>query len=240
MLIFSLLLNPLLVITTHILQYLQKPSPNNSSKFIAPPLLHLPECLSIFNGYVCIYMWFYIQFYHLIPSLPCSITHHATNRPSKSKPFTLGLLHLFLLLYICANLHIVHAIYSDAAPITYLGIIPICLTAGFIVRPLLPLSSKTFPTGNVSFLPPHLPSDPIKHHDKLAYLSAWSSLHDHSKLHLMNFSPGGKLICIDSGATCCISNNHQDFITFSPSKNSVLNGIANGLKKRNSLLENSQ
>jgi len=47
----------------------------------------------------------------------------------------------------------------------------------------------------------------------------------------MNFSPGGQPICIDSGASCCISNNRKDFVSFSPSSNSVLNGIANGLQK---------
>jgi hypothetical protein len=45
----------------------------------------------------------------------------------------------------------------------------------------------------------------------------------------MNFNPGGHPICIDSGASSTISNNKQDFITFHPTKNSVLHGITSGL-----------
>jgi hypothetical protein len=39
-----------------------------------------------------------------------------------------------------------------------------------------------------------------------------------------------RAICIDTGASCCISNNKADFLTFAPSSSSVLKGIGSGLK----------
>jgi hypothetical protein len=75
---------------------------------------------------------------------------------------------------------------------------------------------------------PNLPQAISTENDILAYISAWTSLPDHNKLCFMNFSPGGKPVCVDSGASCCISNNRSDFITFTTSANSVLSGIASG------------
>jgi hypothetical protein len=37
------------------------------------------------------------------------------------------------------------------------------------------------------------------------------------------------VICIDTGASCCISNCKDDFITFAPSSSTVLKGIGSGL-----------
>jgi hypothetical protein len=64
--------------------------------------------------------------------------------------------------------------------------------------------------------------------DKLCYLSAWhTTMNDNSSL--MNFSPCSNAICVDTGATCCISNNKADFIDFTSSHNKVLHGIGTGL-----------
>jgi hypothetical protein len=46
---------------------------------------------------------------------------------------------------------------------------------------------------------------------------------------MMNFSPGGIAICMDTGASSCISNNKSDFIDIQPSSNTVLKGIGSGL-----------
>jgi hypothetical protein len=45
----------------------------------------------------------------------------------------------------------------------------------------------------------------------------------------MNFNPGGHPICIDSGASCSISNNKLDFMNLTPTSNPVLHGISSGL-----------
>jgi hypothetical protein len=38
----------------------------------------------------------------------------------------------------------------------------------------------------------------------------------------------GKPICIVAGATSCISNTKDDFITFTPTTNTILKGFASG------------
>jgi hypothetical protein len=63
---------------------------------------------------------------------------------------------------------------------------------------------------------------------KLAYLNAWQSTQN-TNIRMMNFSPGGHPICIDTGASSCISNNKSDFLDLQPTSNNVLNGIGSGL-----------
>jgi hypothetical protein len=62
---------------------------------------------------------------------------------------------------------------------------------------------------------------------KRCYLSAWQSTHT-SNARLLRFS-SERAICIDTGASCSVSNNKNDFITFSPSSSAVLKGISSGL-----------
>jgi hypothetical protein len=38
-----------------------------------------------------------------------------------------------------------------------------------------------------------------------------------------------RAICINTGASCCISNSKEDFLTFAPSSSSVLQGIGSGI-----------
>jgi hypothetical protein len=57
---------------------------------------------------------------------------------------------------------------------------------------------------------------------------AWQSTMN-TNTKLMRFS-SEQAICIDTGASCSISNNISDFITFAPSSQStVLKGISSGL-----------
>jgi len=64
--------------------------------------------------------------------------------------------------------------------------------------------------------------------EKLCYLTAWqSSVLQTSKL--MRFS-SDRAVCIDTGASCTISNHKEDFISLLPSPSStVIKGISNGL-----------
>jgi hypothetical protein len=63
---------------------------------------------------------------------------------------------------------------------------------------------------------------------KLGYLSAWQSMAS-KNIKLMKFSDSHP-ICIDTGASCCISNNKRDFIELnSTQSSSVLKGIGSGL-----------
>jgi hypothetical protein len=145
--------------------------------------------------------------------------------PSKRKSFSK--LPLFLLLYICINLHVCSAAYSDTAPITTLGIIPTCIgTSLLVVKIPSYIQHFTIPSTKLFLPQPTLTTGG----DKLPYLSAWTSLHANQKLRLMNFSPGGQPICVDSGASCCISNNWNDFTTFQSASNRVHSGITNCLE----------
>jgi hypothetical protein len=49
-----------------------------------------------------------------------------------------------------------------------------------------------------------------------------------NNMKLMKFS-NEQPICIDTGASCCISNQKHDFLTFAPSSSTVLKGIGSGL-----------
>ncbi len=63
--------------------------------------------------------------------------------------------------------------------------------------------------------------------DKLCYLHAWQSTNA-STIRLLRFS-SNRPICINTGASCCISNVKSDFIKFQESKSSVFHGISSGL-----------
>ncbi len=63
---------------------------------------------------------------------------------------------------------------------------------------------------------------------KLCYLMAWQSTNA-STSKLMKFS-SEKALCIDSGASCCISNDKLDFTTLTTTESSVLHGITSGLQ----------
>jgi hypothetical protein len=65
-------------------------------------------------------------------------------------------------------------------------------------------------------------------HQNLCYLTAWQSTHA-STSRMMKFS-SEKALCIDSGASCCISNDKHDFTSFSTTEPSVLHGISSGLQ----------
>jgi hypothetical protein len=59
-------------------------------------------------------------------------------------------------------------------------------------------------------------------------LNAWQST-EKANLKMMNFTPRGKPICIDMGASSCISNNKTDFIDITPSSHTILKGIVSSL-----------
>jgi len=64
---------------------------------------------------------------------------------------------------------------------------------------------------------------------KLAMLSAWQSTNSKAPI-IMDYAPGSKAICIDTGASSCISNDRRDFITYHPVTDQIISGISSGLK----------
>jgi hypothetical protein len=60
-------------------------------------------------------------------------------------------------------------------------------------------------------------------------LSAWQSTNSKAPI-IMDYAPGSKAICIDTGASLCISNDKRDFITYHQVTNQIISGISSGLK----------
>jgi len=63
---------------------------------------------------------------------------------------------------------------------------------------------------------------------KLAMLSAWQTTNEKTST-IMDYVPGSKATCIDTGASACISNDKRDFLTFHPTTNQTISGIRSGL-----------
>jgi hypothetical protein len=202
-----------ILISFHILPYSYFNS--TSSSGISWPPLH---CLSI-------RMWFYNQFFTLLPRRPPNI------QPSSSTKRNLPFWTIFILLYIFLNLLLTSKIYHGDAPLSFLGYLPTIMIFGYIPFYIPPYEQLQFlhTHNNINVLP-SLPQQLHSNMDKLAYLSAWHSLHQQQSPRLLHFSPGGKPVCIDTGASCCISNTKEDFLDLTPSSSPVLSGIASSLK----------
>lgn len=237
MLAFSFILS-LYHIITNTLSYRFVTSPTPTYPLLS--LSHLPETLHLrFSNSVYIYMWFYslihttiyISLSTFINFKHQSITPVYHSRPmrrcSQSKI-------IFILLYILANFCLVAANYHDLLPLSSLLSMP-SLTL------LYGLHHHIQHYNNHPFIPPyslsrhtHLlsqPSDPSSlstESSKLAYLYAWQCAQA-SSTKLMNFSPRGTPICIDTGASCFISNNKADFLHLEQTSHTVLKGIGSGL-----------
>jgi len=120
---------------------------------------------------------------------------------------------------------LVFAIHQNKLSISSLCITPTLLLCN-IFRPSSAISNH-HPLYSIKPLPST--NDLSTNADKLSYLCAWNSIQHSSKV-MMNFNPGGKAVCIDSGASSCISNDKNDFIHLEPSANTVLKGISSGLQ----------
>jgi hypothetical protein len=187
-------------------------------------------------------MWFYSLLYKSIyTSLYKFIQNknkqiHITSSIHRSS-FQFRHHHLFILLYIILNVSLTTATYYDILPLSSLLSVPslIGLSGIYTTINTTPVFDhndyqRSLLASQNSILPSidsHLP-DLSDNSSKLAYLNAWQSTQN-ANLKMMNFSPGGIAICMDTGASSCISNNKSDFIDIQPSSNTVLKGIGSGL-----------
>jgi hypothetical protein len=125
--------------------------------------------------------------------------------------------HLFLLIYILINLSQTSAIHYNLLPISSLCGIPSLIILyqlyntvnTSIYHPPFEIPSRISPSTNLSSF------DLSTNSSKLAYLTAWQSVQNNNTT-LMNFSPGSHPICVDTGATSCISNDKSHFTTLTP------------------------
>jgi hypothetical protein len=212
---------------------------NKNHTNLLPLLLHILSCLGPLSHCTLIAMWFYNQFYIFHPPSLYSLLYKTlTTSTYKTKPctsrkcfyYSLSLHHLFFFIYLLLNCSIIGAIYIHCIPLTSLGIIPSSLIISTITSRNHRYVPNSFKTPNRCQYPSSLT---FSHSDssnteKLCYLTAWQSV-TKENLKIMNFSPGSTPICINTGASCSISNNKTDFLDFTPSANVVLRGIGSGL-----------
>lgn len=162
---------------------------------------------------------FFILHHHclLTPLMPT--THHCKHTKNKTKLY-------FFILYILANLSITLAIHHDFLLLYSLLSIPSFLSCVLLC----------FSTPHTLFKQKQIFSSPTLYTDissstndtKLAYRHAWQSKQQHHT-KIMNFTPGGRPLCIDTGASSCISILRSDFLDLTPMSDTVLNGISSGL-----------
>jgi hypothetical protein len=167
-------------------------------------------------------MWFWNS--PIFPSPSIIRRHQSIQKLPKKKPTYHHPLRFIILLYFLFNISIVFAIHNNFISLSSLYITPTILGSTIIYKNLNKSTSSIFlPKLSIPTI-----SETSSNSSKLSYLCAWQSLHKNSH-RLMNFNPGGKPICIDSGATCAISNNKSDFTDLASTLNTVLHGITSGL-----------
>jgi hypothetical protein len=179
-------------------------------------------CTNCIYIYACYYNQFILPILHFRPcqQKPQTPLHH---RKHTKYQYVLPLLFI---LYTLLQIGIVSAIYHQKLPIHTLSITP----SLFMLYQLpLPSTQKSTPTVHQTPLQTSAINEFSTDSEKLSYLCAWNSIQQSSQ-SFMNFNPGGMPICIDTGASCCISNDKNDFINLSPSSDTVLKGISSGLR----------
>jgi hypothetical protein len=171
--------------------------------YYSPSLLHIPYKLGPLTDCILIYEWFYNSFYYRLNSssqLFPSITTYSTKRHQKQPVISLH--HLLFFIYIFFNILLVYSIHIDILPISYLGVLPAIFLGGCTITHPSPLILLDTLYSSSIVLPSIQPTS--SNHDKL-YLTAWQSTMN-ANTKLMKFS-SEQAICIDTGASCSISNN---------------------------------
>jgi hypothetical protein len=225
MLFFSPILYPLLCIT-----FLYKPT---SSSFVptytsfSTPLLHVPSKLGCYYNCILIYEWFYNSYFYYISSIN-SLSHTPSytkiQRQKQKRYYTrLSLHHLLFFIYILTNFTITLGVHQDLLSIHSLGLLPLIICGSFLLSTKVTANTSSATTNHSLPTITAMSTDS----DKLCYLTAWQSAQSNNT-KLLRFS-SDRAVCIDTGASCCISNNKSDFLTFAPSSSTVLKGIGSGL-----------
>ena len=126
-------------------------------------------------------------------------------------------------------------------PYSSLSALPLTLLAGTSIQVLCQrenhqafcklfaqLSTNSIHVGQflAEFFPPN--DGTLCNATKLSMLSAWQSANARSPIY-MDYAPGSKAICIDTGASSCISNDRNDFISLEKVQNQTISGIGSGL-----------
>jgi len=216
------------------------------------PITYCCELDGSFSGCVSLYYWFIVArylglFQPLSPIWrPRGKFSHCLE-PEISEPrkppdrYRRGCLVLlsFYLYIVFLN---TNAVYSQEMSLRSLSALPLTLFSGFFYQAMhrretakaigiLFAPNKSIHDGPF-FADPfiQLPTDgcPPSDATKLSMLSAWQSANARSPIY-MDYAPGSKAICIDTGASSCISNDKNDFISLESVQNQSIAGIGSGL-----------
>jgi hypothetical protein len=150
-------------------------------------------------------------------------TSKTIKRPRHYHPLSLH--HKLFLIYVLVNIIIVTTIYIYDLLLHSLSLVPLSILGTYTLSPSAQPNYFLSPSDLSSFTPV---SNESSDQQKLSYLSTWQSMAS-KNIKLMKFSDSHP-ICINTGASCCISNNKRDFIDLNPTQSStVLKGIGSGL-----------
>ncbi len=148
---------------------------------------------------------------------------------------------VLLAIYLFIVLFNTKAVYYEEMNIQTLSVLPLTILSGIILQaihqrenrqaiselfaPLSSIHDGQF-IADPCLFPPHdsAPSNATK----LSMLSAWQSANARSPIY-MDYAPGSKAICVDTGASSCISNDKNDFILLETVQNQTITGIGSGL-----------
>ena len=146
-----------------------------------------------------------------------------------------------LFLHLCIVFINTNAVFLEYMPISSLSALPLTLFTGTSIQVLrqrenyqaICILFAPFRTSSIhdgQFLAEIFPSNDgtLCNATELSMLSAWQSANAHSPIY-MDYAPGSKAICIDTGASSCISNDRNDFISLEKVQNQTITGIGSSL-----------
>jgi hypothetical protein len=252
MLALSLILIIFTVITMNQLPFSAKRRP--SFNYINLPLAFSSEKDGVLSSCVSLYYWFIVAcrlglFYSLSPrwrqrknksvTLPHFEPHMKKPRkpPDKSRRGFLDLF-LFYLLLVFTN---TNAVWHEDMSLASLSALPLTFILNYAVSSLSSaITHRENQRAIADFFAPIIPINSVApsttdsfgkatNADKLCMLCAWQTANSKTPVY-MDYAPGSKAICIDTGASACISNDREDFISLDTVECQKLKGIGEGLE----------
>ena len=148
-------------------------------------------------------------------------------------------------IYLLAVLTHAAAIANASEPLHHLSALPITLFSFFATATLRSRLRDLYEQRRITtsfFSAPHLfpitsqasfsstsQFRDVDNSTKFSMLCAWNNSNSRAPVY-MDYAPGSKAICIDTGASVCISNDKSDFISLTLTSDQTLQGIGSGLE----------
>jgi hypothetical protein len=153
--------------------------------------------------------------------------------PPRKPPdkFRRGILFLFLA-YLCVIVITTTQVWCENASLATLSAVPLTMSSGLVASHLATFTTKySHQPADFIFQSAdcHFDSTNSSNAIKSSMLSAWQSSNA-TKSIIMDYAPGSNPICVDTGASVCISNNKNDFISLVKISSETIQGIGSGLQ----------